>query len=152
MINTSIERYLMEMQIPLRLSCISTSGWPFLLSLWYLYEEGKLYCATTQKAKVVTYLMQEPRCAFEVSSDQPPYCGVRGRAVATIEQGRGLEILERLLRRYLGGVDNSLAKKLLGRSQLEVAIQLKPEGYYTWNFTNRMKDSVASSRQKICPD
>lgn len=33
----SIEQYLREIQIPLRLSRVSISGWPVVLSLWYLY-------------------------------------------------------------------------------------------------------------------
>lgn len=150
--NVSLEQYLMETQIPLRLSCISDSGWPVVLSLWYLFEEGNLYCATPQGAKVVTYLLEEPRCAFEIASDQPPYCGVRGRALATIEQERGLEILERLLKRYLGGTDNTLAQQLLGRSGPEVAIRLTPSSFHTWNFTERMVDSIPEGIQKFCPD
>ena len=63
----SIEQYLKEIQFPLRLSCISTSGWPVVLSLWHLYENGNLFCATPQAARVVAYLEGESRCAFEVA-------------------------------------------------------------------------------------
>jgi nitroimidazol reductase NimA-like FMN-containing flavoprotein (pyridoxamine 5'-phosphate oxidase superfamily) len=152
MTNISIEQYLAEIQIPLRLSCISASGWPVVLSLWYLFEEGNLFCATPLRSRVVAYLVDEPRCAFEVASDQPPYCGVRGRALATIDQERGLEILERLLRRYMGGTENALAQQLLSRSQPEVAIRLTPSSYHTWNFTDRMADSIPNGVQKSCPD
>lgn len=152
MTNSSIEDYLKKVEIPLRLSCISTSGWPVVLSLWYLFEEGHLFCATPQRAKVVTYLMKEPRCGFEVASDQPPYCGVRGSALATIEQEGGLEVLERLLERYVGGIDNPLAKKLLDRQEPEVAIRLEPLTYHSWNFTKRMTGSLDGSTPKICPD
>jgi len=147
----SIENYLQEAKIPLRLSCVMGSGWPTVLSLWYLFEEGSLFCATPETARVVSYLRAEPRCSFEVASDQPPYCGVRGRALAVIDQDRGAEILERLLFRYLGGVDNPLTKKLLGRSAFEIAIRLEPQNFYTWNFTNRMADSLQKQSAKICP-
>lgn len=150
--NVSLEQFLAEIRIPLRLSCISDSGWPVVLSLWYLSEGGHLYCATPKRAKVVTYLAREPRCSFEVASDLPPYCGVRGRALATIEEERGLEILERLLERYLGGKDNALARQLLSRPQAEVAIRLDPQSNYTWNFSERMSDVAADGVQKICPD
>jgi nitroimidazol reductase NimA-like FMN-containing flavoprotein (pyridoxamine 5'-phosphate oxidase superfamily) len=148
----SIEQYLKEIQIPLRLSCVSTSGWPVVLSLWYLYEDGHLFCATPQAARVVSYLKEESRCAFEVASDQPPYCGVRGRAMASIEEDRGVEILERLLVRYLGDVDNKLAVQLLSRKEPEVAIRLKPQSYYAWNFSDRMASSLRDGIQKYCPD
>ena len=147
----SIENYLQKTKIPIRLSCVTESGWPAVLSLWYLFEKGSLYCATPENAKVVSYLHAEPRCSFEVASDQPPYCGVRGRAIAVIDRERGVEILERLLYRYMGGVDNPLAKKLLGRLGPEMAIRLEPQNFYSWNFTNRMADSLASKNAKICP-
>ena len=149
--DSSIEKYLKEIQIPLRLSCVSNAGWPVVLSLWYLFEDDYLYCATPQKAKVVAYLQQDPRCAFEIASDQPPYCGVRGQALATIDHDRGLEILGRLLKRYLGNTDNDLARQLLNRSVAEVAIRLTPQRYHTWNFTDRMADSIPSAIQKPCP-
>jgi nitroimidazol reductase NimA-like FMN-containing flavoprotein (pyridoxamine 5'-phosphate oxidase superfamily) len=152
MTNSTLKQYLAQVEIPLRLSCISNSGWPVGLSLWYLYEDGSLYCATPQAAKVVSYLTKEPRCAFEIASDQPPYCGVRGRALATMEPDRGLEILERLLTRYLGGTDNALAQQLLGRSQAEVAIRLAPQSQHTWNFSDRMAQSIPGVGHKICPD
>jgi len=147
----SIEHFLQESKIPLRLSCVMESGWPAVLSLWYLFDGGSLFCATPETARIVSYLRAEPRCSFEVASDQPPYCGVRGRAIAVIDRERGVEILERLLFRYLGDVDNPLAKKLLGRTGFEVAIRLEPQNFYTWNFTNRMADSLARESAKICP-
>ncbi|MFN2137527.1 MAG: hypothetical protein ACK2UK_16315, partial [Candidatus Promineifilaceae bacterium] len=61
----SIEKYLGETKIPLRLSCVMESGWPAVLSLWYLFEGGSLFCATPENAKVVSYLRADPRCSFE---------------------------------------------------------------------------------------
>ena len=147
----SIEKYLQETKIPIRLSCVMESGWPTVLSLWYLLEEGSLFCATPENAKVVSYLRAEPRCSFEVASDQPPYCGVRGRAIAVIDRKRGVEILERLLYHYMGGVDNPLAKKLLGRPGHEVAVRLDTQNFYSWNFTSRMAGSLEQQSTKICP-
>lgn len=147
-----IEHYLQETIIPLRLSTSTSAGWPIVLSLWYLYAEGALFCATTQQAYVVKYLRREPRCGFEIAADQPPYCGIRGRAVATIDTERGFEILERLLVRYLGNSENPLAKKLLSRTVPEVAIRLDIQSAHTWNFTNRMIDSINNENVKICPE
>ena len=99
MITPDVSAYLEQSLIPLRLSCVTPSGWPVVLSLWYLHRDGRLYCATQERAKVVSYLRHEPRCAFEVASDQPPYCGVRGQARAVIDGELGLEILRQLLLR-----------------------------------------------------
>ncbi len=147
----SVESYLQEVKIPLRLSCVTASGWPAILSLWYLYEEGAIYCATPQQARVVAYLRAQPRCAFEIAADQPPYCGLRARAVAEIDEERGIEILKRLLLRYTGGLDNPLARKLLARTAPEAAIRLQPQNVTTWNFSQRMAGSLPDGTTKICP-
>jgi hypothetical protein len=147
-----LERYLHEMRIPLRLACQSQKGWPLVLSLWYLFDEGKIYCATQETALVVQRLRQDGRCAFEVAGDLPPYCGVRGQGRATIDEAIGVEILERLLLRYGIIQDSPLARRLLSRGEGEVAIVIEPLNWYSWDFTERMKDSVALPPPgTICP-
>ena len=152
MITPSVADYLRALRIPLRLGCTNETGWPVVLSLWYLYEDGQLWCATQRQARVVRYLSQNPRCAFEVAADQPPYCGVRGQAIATLDPRAGAEMLERLLVRYLGGTDNALARRLLAQRENEVAIAIRPERVFTWNYTRRMRGSVSVEREHPCPE
>jgi nitroimidazol reductase NimA-like FMN-containing flavoprotein (pyridoxamine 5'-phosphate oxidase superfamily) len=146
------KKYLEETVIPLRLACQTESGWPFILSLWYMYQDGSLYLATRATAKVVAYLKNDPRCAFEIASDLPPYCGVRGQAEAEFLPQLGGDILEQLLQRYIGGTTNPLAQNLLKNRASEVAIALRPVSVYTWNFTDRMRDSSPVFPEKVCPD
>lgn len=146
------ETYLKETVIPLRLSCKTESGWPVGLSLWYLYQDGLLYCATQRSAKVVSYLEHDPRCAYEIAGDLPPYCGVRGPAKVTLDEEIGVEILKKLLYRYTGGLDHPLAQNLLAKSETEVALILEPIKVFSWNFTPRMKDALpADAEIKVCP-
>lgn len=91
--------YLDAARIPLRLSCVTTSGWP----------------------------------------------------LAEIDPKAGQETLERLIDRYLGGRDNSLARWLLARSQEEVAIVLTPVQVFTWNYQQRMADAIPGAPDRICP-
>lgn len=141
-------RYLEQVTIPVRLSCVTESGWPVVLSLWFLYHDGALYCATQQHAKVVGYLQQEPRCGYEIAADDPPYCGLRGQAAAVLEPENGADILDRLLLRYQGSLETPLARKLRQRADTEVAIRLDPINCFTWNFTNRM----GTDQEKLCPE
>lgn len=87
------QSYLEETFIPLRLACIDGGGWPLVVSLWYLYQDGALYCATQADARVVTYLRQNPRCGYEVAADVPPYCGVRGDSIIPSDGVNKLEWL-----------------------------------------------------------
>lgn len=151
---SQMEDYLEAARIPLRLACSTESGWPMGVSLWFLYQDGRLFCATRRSARVVAYLRKNPRCAFEIAADMPPYCGVRGQAVASIDENIGAQILDQLLIRYLGGMDNNLAKKLLSKREDEVAIVLRPVKVFTWDFSNRMLDVVESMLNlatKVCP-
>ena len=144
--------FLETVRIPVRLAVRTESGWPLVLSLWFLHRDGLLYCATQKSARVVGYLKNDPRCAFEIAADLPPYCGVRGQARARIDEALGAAVLKGLLVRYLGDTQNELAKQLLAKSQTEVAIVLKPQSVYTWDFTDRMAESHSGNAPvKVCP-
>jgi hypothetical protein len=134
-----IDQYLRTAVLPVRLASIAADGSPVVLSLWYLYEVGAIWCATQRTARIIARLEREPRCGFEIAADSIPYRGVRGRARATIDVHRGATLLPRLLNRYLGGTDSPLAARLLARAEHEVAICLDHMRVSTWDFTERMK-------------
>lgn len=149
---TEVRAYLEKVRIPIRLTSITTSGWPVLISLWYLYQDGLLYCATQESAKIVSYIENDDRVAFEVAADDPPYCGIRGQARARVDDQLGAEMLEKLLERYLGGTKNDLAQNLLAKKDTEVAIVLDPLRIYTWDFRERMQNiRIDQSSNKVCP-
>lgn len=135
----TIESFLGEQQIPARLACLTPNGGPVVCSLWYLYEDGALWCATQESAKVVDYLAQYPHCGFEIATETPPYKGVRGQGQATISQERGLDVLLRLIDRYVGNRESDFARWLIKRSSLEVAIRIEPTWMTAWDFSPRMK-------------
>lgn len=134
------ERFLEASRIPLRVAVQSPSGHPWLTSLWYLVEDGKLWCATQQGAFICKLLTGDPRCGFEVSVESPPYRGVRGSAHAVFHPRRGEEVLRRLIDRYLGDDRSALARQLLAKAHDEVAIELDPRKVVSWDYTQRMKD------------
>ena len=151
-VSERLEHYLMKTRIPLRLACITANDWPLVVSLWYLFADGQLYCATQATAVVAQTLQKNGRCAFEIAADQPPYCGVRGQGIATIDPATGLDTLRRLLDRYDFGSTSPLGQKLLSRTTPEVTIIIEPQSWVTWNFTKRMASSLtATPPEKICP-
>jgi hypothetical protein len=111
---------------------------PVLASLWFLPEDGKLWCATQRGSSVVSLLSLDPHCAFEVPVETPPYRGVRGKGVAMLHDDRGEEILRVLIERYLGDTDSKLASFLLGRVDQETAIAIEPQTLVSWDYRARM--------------
>ncbi len=134
-----IDAHLAATLVPLRLAYASPSGHPQLLSLWFVWHEDAIWCATSSSALLVKRLELDPRCGFEVAPDAPPYHGVRGRGVASLDSARGAEILELLIDRYLGTRESPFARWLIARSATEVAIRVAPSSLSSWDFAARMK-------------
>jgi len=137
-----IEDFLKENRIPVRLACNGASGHPVLVSLWFIALDDKLWCATPRTARVASILARDPRCAFEISVEKPPYCGVRGPALAALHDERGEEILHMLIDRYLGNATSRLAQFLLARVERETAIAIEPQTLLSWDYEERMADAV----------
>lgn len=112
--------------VPMRLAVQTSGAFPVLLSLWFAREEGQLLAAVHRDAKIVRRLQDNPRCAFEVALNTPPYRGVRGQAEVHVDPARGAEVLERLLLRYLGSTDSKLASWLLSRRHEEPRARARP--------------------------
>ena len=100
----------------------------------------ELRCATSADAAVLEYLRHDSEVAFEVSTNHPPYKGVRGRGTASIEPDTDKRLLRALFERYLGGTDNDLGDFLLDPDREEVRIRITPERLHSWDFTERMAD------------
>ena len=138
-----IGSFLHECVIPIRLGCITGDGSPLICSLWYLYDDGALWCATQETASVVTLLKNKPHCGFEVAPETMPYRGVRGQGRVTLSANDGPEILLRLIDRYLGTRESGFASWLIDRSATEVAIRIEPDWLTSWDFSSRMQPDDA---------
>lgn len=140
------EAFLSSATVPLRLSCHAAGESLWMLSLWFRYDDGALWCATSAEADVIGYLAADDHVAFEVSTNDPPYRGVRGNGLARVEPDADKSLLTTLLTRYLGGTDSSLAERLLSPERREVRIRIEPARLYTWDFSDRMADSIDADR------
>lgn len=138
-----IERFLAEQVIPIRLGCVTGSGWPLVASLWYVYRDDLLWCATQASAGVVKHLRADSRCSFEVATNAPPYRGVRGQGHAYIDPSAGEGVLRTLVERYLGTHDSAFARWLLQRADSEVAIRIEPRRLRSWDFSRRMASALS---------
>ena len=134
-----IEAFLAESSFPVRLACVAADGYPRVVSLWYRYQGGRLFCVSHQNSSLVKLLKQRPQVGFEIAPNEPPYHGVRGQGVAELSPLTD-DTLQDLLQHYLGGTDSTLGRWLLSRSEEEVLITVEPHRFYSWDYRQRMSD------------
>lgn len=127
-------------KIPIRLAFIKSNTIPNVLSLWYVYLDEKIYCATQKSAKIVSYLETNPKCGFEIAADKPPYKGVSGEDIAKILPENGENILNLLMNKYLGTKESTLSKFLKNNSKTEVAIEIIPSKVFYYDYSKRMNN------------
>lgn len=135
---TRVEAFLEETTVPVRLATHRPDDSLWLVALWYRYRDGELECATWAGADVVRFLRHDPDVAFDVSTNHPPYRGVRGAGTAKLSRDRDKRVLRDLLKRYLGSTDSELAAWLLDEDRKEVRIRVSPRRVYSWDYSERM--------------
>ena len=137
-----VGRFLARSVIPLRIGVTTPSGWPLVLSVWFVPVRDELLAATRPTSTLVRCLRERPRCGFEVAGDTPPYHGIRGRAEVVLDHSAGAATLDRLLERYLGGRTSPLAERLRHDASDEVCIRLRPVSVISWDYRARMASSL----------
>jgi nitroimidazol reductase NimA-like FMN-containing flavoprotein (pyridoxamine 5'-phosphate oxidase superfamily) len=135
-----IENLVNDTKIPIRIACITSARYPIVMSLWYTMIEGKIYCATQKKAKIVTHIENNPTIGFEIAADSPPYRVMRGHGKAKVIDNMGKDILGILIDKYLGKKISTLSEFLRSNSENEVAIEITPDKLFTYDYSKRMKD------------
>lgn len=146
-----LEQFLEESRVPVRLACNHPAGGHWQVCLWYRFEDERIECATGAKATIVSFLEADPTVGFDISTNRPPYMGVRGSGEATLSTDPDKAVLRGLLDRYLGTTDGGLAGTLLADDREEVAIRIEPDRLFTWDFTQRMSD-IPSNAPAMAPE
>lgn len=137
-----IEQFLTQASLPIRLSCVAADGYPRVVSLWFRYEGDALHCVTHNSSKLVRLLEKEQRVGFEIAADAPPYHGVRGQGIATLQPLGSDSALEQLLDHYIGDLKSDFSLWLLSRKQEELLITVRPHRLFSWDYRQRMSDIV----------
>ncbi|MCH9658534.1 hypothetical protein K0U27_07560 [archaeon] len=137
--NQEIDKFIPDTKIPIRIAFIESMDLPSVISLWYVCNDDKIYCATQKTAKIVSYLQKNPACGFEIAADKPPYKGMRGKGTARILNETGAYVLDLLIDKYLEGKESILSKFLRNNSNTEVAIEITPQKIFHYDYSERMK-------------
>jgi hypothetical protein len=127
-------------KIPLRLSILSPNEYPLVISLWYKIKDNKIHCITHKHSKLLKYIESgNKKCGFEISTNNIPYSGIRGKGDIQIDKNNSRELLLDLFSKYEIKENSKLFKMLMKRMDEEYSIIITPKHVFHWDFTERMK-------------
>ncbi len=122
-----------------RIGSIDKKGDPNVHPVWYYFYNDKIYFETGKDARKAQNIKKRSKIYFCIDDDKTPYKGVRGKGVATILQdvNTSLPIVEKLLIKYTGSLDNKMAKFLFNsvKSGESVVIEITPLFFATWDHS-----------------
>ena len=73
-----------------------------ICSLWFCYHDGIIWAASHKNSFLVKQLRDKPQVAFEVSTNEYPYKGVRGKARVELTTNNADKVLATLKKNELG--------------------------------------------------
>lgn len=110
-----------------------------ICSLWFTYSDGALWCASHKNSYVINQLHTNTKVSFEISTNEYPYRGVRGKANVELSTLNAKHVLSELISRYLDQGNSQLASWLMSRVDDEYILKITPSLINSWDFSDRME-------------
>lgn len=132
-----VERFLRDSKSPLKLGTIDRQGDPVIHPLWYLYDQDKFYMITASDSLKMKNMLKQGPVYFCVDTETRPYKGVKGKGnIAKVaDRDNAVRIGEKIITKYMGGVQNPLGKFLIRRLKegKETLLEITPSYYSVWD-------------------
>ncbi len=132
--------FLSTSKLNLQLGTVDNNSEPNIHTVWFLYNNGKLYVETSKTSKKVQNIKKNNKVYFCVDDEAIPYKGVRGKATVKIldNTGKILPFAEQIMLKYTGSLDNEIAKFLLDgvKNGFSVILEITPKFYSTWDHSS----------------
>jgi PPOX class probable F420-dependent enzyme len=134
-------RAFLERSLPGLLGVVGTldeDGGPHLVPVWYRYDGERIYIWTLENRRWVKNLARDPRVAFSVQEDKPPYAAVSLRGHASITTSASTtsneeevaQEIRRITRRYVEEPEVDGYIRLW--SHLRTIVTITPEKISGW--------------------
>ena len=120
-----------------RLGTIDKKDEPNVHPIWYYFENDKIYFETDKNSKKAQSIKNKNIVYFCIDDTTEPYKGVRGKGTTSFidDPQKNLPIVEKLLLKYTGNLDNEIAKYLINTTKTgeSVVVEITPRFFGTWD-------------------
>jgi len=117
-----------------RLGTIDKNGDPNVHPVWYWFENDKIYFETSKSSRKAQSIKNKNTVYFCIDDTNEPYKGVRGKGTASFIEDieKNLLVLEKILLKYTGSLDNDIAKFLFNsvKSSESIIIEINPRFFW----------------------
>jgi len=130
------ERFLRNGRI-LRLASLHEDGSPHLVPVWYIYEDGRLYVATSDTSRKARNIKKSGRVAFcvDVGEGYEDLKAVIGKGNARVITDSNVveDKGKKILLKYLGDLNHPVAKELAKADNC--VIEISPTWTRSWDYS-----------------
>jgi PPOX class probable F420-dependent enzyme len=135
-LNSSLQQFLQGRHIG-TIATENADGTIHMTAVWYLFEDGRLYIATSSKTRKAKNLLARPKASLMVDSREPgKERGVTAAGKAELLSGKqSQEFNHRIHRRYLSSTalaDSHVGPVFAGFD--DVTIRLTPDSWISWDM------------------
>jgi len=117
-----------------RIATVGKNSAPHVAPVWFVYENGTLIISTGRDAAKIKNIKRNPAVAVCIDTTEGGFQsrGVILRGKAELVEKDALEITKKIYKKYLGNLDNPMAKQLLQMPR--AVIKLKPQKIFSWDY------------------
>ena len=130
----------LESKLNLQFATIDNKGDPNIQPVWFYHDKNKerIFIMTGNNTIKSQNVRKRPNVYFCVEDGNSPYKGVKGKGTSTIFENLQtvISISEKIIMKYLGTLDNPMAKGISERSKSGegIIIEITPKFFSTWDF------------------
>ena len=126
-----IKDFLTNFDYVMKLATLSSDGYPYVVPIWYFYEEEHFFILGRPNNKWVSNIYENQKISACIDSPSPPYARVSFRADAEVIDKEWFGEWEHLAHRYLGEEDGHKYYEDTKKVP-RVLIRLKPSKLTSW--------------------
>ncbi|MFL2756460.1 MAG: pyridoxamine 5'-phosphate oxidase family protein [Dehalococcoidia bacterium] len=126
-----IKDFLTNFDYVMKLATLSSDGYPYVVPIWYFYEEEHFFILGRPNNKWVSNIYENQKISACIDSPSPPYARVSFRADAEVIDKEWFGEWEHLAHRYLGKEDGHKYYEDTKKVP-RVLIRLKPSKLTSW--------------------
>jgi nitroimidazol reductase NimA-like FMN-containing flavoprotein (pyridoxamine 5'-phosphate oxidase superfamily) len=141
-----VKDFLTNSKLNVHLGTVDENGDSNIHPVWYYFDNSnnKLYTETSKSSKKTDNLRRNNTVYYCIDEANPPYKGVRGKGKVRILEGdinHNIPIAEKIIVKYLGSLDNPIARSLIDgvKKGDSVILEITPSYYSTWDYSKRRR-------------